>query len=675
MQKPVAVAALGSVHQLKDRSYCVFMNELNEFAVKHGMRVFQNWSKIWEYPWLWFQGLKDLPWGSMNLLDFGSELSPMPWFLATLGAQVRLIEVDPQWVPQWTEWRRALNVDLAWHIVDSGSLPIADAWADAATSFSVIEHQPDKAKAIAEIARVLKPNGVFAISFDICEPAMGMTFPAWNGAALTIHEFEELVWQNPSFGNSTCPVWNREDMLPFVQWHLQSAPHHNYTVGAAILRKTPSAISGSPDQPGGYEQGFQKLIGPRERQDFDKQAEPATGSADSVFWFHYDDPGNLGDHVCCPIDYADLPGIRVDLRQPIVDMDGAAFVFGGGGLLHGGTIEQIRGLASRGRNRNPHLRLIAWGIGANELGESTLTYPEFLKDFDLIGIRDHGNPWEYVPCPSCLHSVFGQPHGDPTHEFVVYEHYAVPINGLPPAPRMTNRGDRSRFPDLVTFLAQGECIVTNSFHGAYWGLLLGRKVMIFRPFANRFLGFSRTIEFCDEMDWRVKMRRAVRYEDYLTECRSINRQFMTRVQALLGDTFSVKPLVGGREPLARVTHLTSIRVTHLTSIRDALAAYHQVRGKYPESSGWDGLYSNWGRSTPDWISGLAPEYLPQLPRDPRANDAPDQQYLYKSDGKDYKLISHSPDDHGFVRATRPDLIDPARESWAYGFWTRGAAPW
>ena len=232
------------------------MDKLNEFAVNHSMRTYRDWSKIWEYPWLWFHGLKDLPWGKMNVLDFGSELSPMPWFLATLGARVRLIEVDPQWVPQWTEWRRALNVDLAWHIVESESLPVADAWADIVTSFSVIEHQPDKATAIAEIARVLKPNGVFAISFDICEPDMGMTFPAWNGAALTIHEFEELVWRNPSFGNSTCPVWNREDMLPFVQWHLQSAPHHNYTVGAAILSKTLSAISGNPGPTGGDERDF-----------------------------------------------------------------------------------------------------------------------------------------------------------------------------------------------------------------------------------------------------------------------------------------------------------------------------------------------------------------------------------------------------------------------------------
>jgi hypothetical protein len=72
---------------------------------------------------------------------------------------------------------------------------------------------------------------------------------------------------------------------------------------------------------------------------------------------------------------------------------------------------------------------------------------------------------------------------------------------------------------------------------------------------------------------------------------------------------------------------------------------------------------------------LVPEYLEQLPRDPRGNDVPDQQYLYRSDGKDYKLISHSPEDYTFVRASRPELIDPVREGWAYGFWTEGAVGW
>ena len=104
-------------------------------------------------------------------------------------------------------------------------------------AFSVIEHQPDKRRAIDEIVRVLKPGGMFGVSFDICEPEMGMTFPAWNGRALTLREFEETVWLHPAFGKKRRPAWNAADMPAFKRWHLRSASHHNYVVGATILTK------------------------------------------------------------------------------------------------------------------------------------------------------------------------------------------------------------------------------------------------------------------------------------------------------------------------------------------------------------------------------------------------------------------------------------------------------
>ena len=89
---------------------------------------------------------------------------------------------------------------------------------------------------------MLRPGGVFAISFDICEPALGMTFPDWNGRALTMAEFEKFFWRQPAFDRGTPPEWNTEDIPPFLRWHRQTAPHHNYVTGAAILRKKASGL-------------------------------------------------------------------------------------------------------------------------------------------------------------------------------------------------------------------------------------------------------------------------------------------------------------------------------------------------------------------------------------------------------------------------------------------------
>ena len=210
---------------------------MNAFASAFGLRTFTSWSKIWEYPWLWHAALGRMDWAGRQVVDLGSEISPMPWFLATLGAKVTLIEVDSQWLPTWEKLRDQLQVDVSWHVVDSEAIPIPSGSADVVTSFSVVEHQPDKRAAIDEVARVLAPGGMFAVSFDICEPKLGMTFPEWNGRALTLDEFEETIWLHPAFGNASRPEWNREAIEPFLAWHRTTAPHHNYVAAAAALTK------------------------------------------------------------------------------------------------------------------------------------------------------------------------------------------------------------------------------------------------------------------------------------------------------------------------------------------------------------------------------------------------------------------------------------------------------
>jgi 2-polyprenyl-3-methyl-5-hydroxy-6-metoxy-1,4-benzoquinol methylase len=231
-------ASLSSVKELESKTFRDFMALLNTLAAKWNLRQFTNWSKIWEYPWLWFNGLSQMNWKGSSLLDLGSELSPMPWFLASLGANVTLVETDQQWVPKWERLCDETGLEVKWKIAPVETLPFEDESFDAVTSFSVIEHQKDKVTAVNEAVRVLKPGGLFAISFDICEAEMDMTFPEWNGKALTMAQFEELVWNHSTLDNKGHrPKWNVEDIPPFITWHLQSAPYHNYTVGAAALRK------------------------------------------------------------------------------------------------------------------------------------------------------------------------------------------------------------------------------------------------------------------------------------------------------------------------------------------------------------------------------------------------------------------------------------------------------
>lgn len=120
----------------------------------------------------------------------------------------------------------------------------------------------------------------------------------------------------------------------------------------------------------------------------------------------------------------------------------------------------------------------------------------------------------------------------------------------------------------------------------------------------------------------------------------------------------------------------------LARIRDGLEQYRAAHGQYPRALEWSGLYGSLdgaggGLQTErtEWIPGLVPTYISALPRDPRRNDIPQEQYLYRSDGAQYKLISHGIADCYMMHRRQPARLDPARLCYAYGWWTEGASSW
>ncbi len=113
------------------------------------------------------------------------------------------------------------------------------------------------------------------------------------------------------------------------------------------------------------------------------------------------------------------------------------------------------------------------------------------------------------------------------------------------------------------------------------------------------------------------------------------------------------------------------RVTDLVTINDALKAYYLQRGAYPKAEGLLGFAERGS----DWIPALAPDFIPRLPQDPLC--VPGQagpQYVYASDGKNYKLLAQGV---SLIGGTNVGVlgvrIDPTRqptaENAAFGFWT------
>jgi hypothetical protein len=156
----------------------------------------------------------------------------------------------------------------------------------------------------------------------------------------------------------------------------------------------------------------------------------------------------------------------------------------------------------------------------------------------LVGTRDFPAPYDWTPCVTCMDPLLDfyrdQP---PRHRVVVYQHPHFCRISLPGAPRLDNVG--VSFAQALAFLSSGETVFTSSYHGAYWALLLGRKIVAV-PWSTKFLHIKQPITLVKH---RASVPRALTearaFPDALTECRAANLQFAGTVAQLLG--IAIKP--------------------------------------------------------------------------------------------------------------------------------------
>ena len=231
------IKQLARLDEMQQETFARCMEEINHVARLGGLMEFTTYSRLWEYPWLWF-GLEQYCALNLRVLDVGSERSAFPWFLATRGFDVTVSDATAAWWQLWNKASHSLRVNPRRFVLDAQNLFVPTGSVDIYQSVSVIEHVPDKGKAIAEAARVLRPGGLMAITFDICEPDLGMTFPEWNGRALSMREFDGLfrdsTWFEPGLADIS---WNVQDIPAYLAWNRTTAPHHNYVTGAALIRR------------------------------------------------------------------------------------------------------------------------------------------------------------------------------------------------------------------------------------------------------------------------------------------------------------------------------------------------------------------------------------------------------------------------------------------------------
>lgn len=251
------------------------------------------------------------------------------------------------------------------------------------------------------------------------------------------------------------------------------------------------------------------------------------------------DMENIGDNNASPLLYFKFPyGTKLYTLYDFGSAVDEEFVIvGGGGLLGGldGTINRVQALM---RGRREHQCFIAWGLGLHRHGSAAIDLPEakpwYIDEFELFGTRDDLPLRRWVPCASCMHPRFDTA-PEPVHDVVIYSHKSIALDvHLMGAPR--RRSDTNDFPSLesaLDFLASGAVIITNSYHGAYWGTLLGRKVIVVDPWSTKFTHMRHPPALVAAADWEAAIDRAQIYEGALEECREANISFHSDVLNLM----------------------------------------------------------------------------------------------------------------------------------------------
>jgi len=120
------------------------------------------------------------------------------------------------------------------------------------------------------------------------------------------------------------------------------------------------------------------------------------------------------------------------------------------------------------------------------------------------------------------------------------------------------------------------------------------------------------------------------------------------------------------------------RKAQLKQLAVILDLYYGDHDAYPSTGGsWMGKSPLAGNHAM-WIPGLTPTYIAELPSDPAYTPTAcggwGGTYLYISNGVDYKLIAHCPQNSSVASTQVSDeFYDPVRPTWAWQVSTPGAS--
>jgi len=178
-----------------------------------------------------------------------------------------------------------------------------------------------------------------------------------------------------------------------------------------------------------------------------------------------------------------------------------------------------------------------WGAGHNgefEHDFNDVRWPRELSHFKEVGIRDYheNSKFDWVPCASCMHPALRKNYSI-KNDVIWFEHKKQLIKdfGNFSIPRFVNSGNNIE--QTIELLGSANVILTNSYHGAYWGVLLKKKVIVIHPWSSKFkwLKHQPYLLTSKKDTWEDVIDRVQVSEDALDDCVDANEKFWDKIKS------------------------------------------------------------------------------------------------------------------------------------------------
>ncbi|MFZ3079301.1 MAG: class I SAM-dependent methyltransferase [Bellilinea sp.] len=144
---------------------------LHEYAAKWVKDPFHQWSRQWEYVYVYSRIVEHISGRSevLNILDAGSGITFFPYFLKSKHDPINIscCDVDPELKETYDAINKSQDQSVKFLNLDLANISSEDESLDIVYCISVIEHTKDFSKIIDEFYRIIKPGGKLIVTFDI----------------------------------------------------------------------------------------------------------------------------------------------------------------------------------------------------------------------------------------------------------------------------------------------------------------------------------------------------------------------------------------------------------------------------------------------------------------------------------------------------------------------------